>query len=162
MFGAPTSSRITSNGPCSSKPSGSMAASAPSSFTWSRRSALRTVAVTRAPAAAPSWTAAVPTPPAAPWTSRRSPAFSPHCVKTASCAVVKTSGVPPAAGQSSASGTGMSWRSWTTASSACPPPPTIAMTRSPSSNRRAPGPSAATSPASSRPGMSAGEPGGAG
>ena len=58
----------------------------------------RTVAVTRAPADAPSWTAAVPTPPAAPWTRSRSPGASPAWVKIASCAVVKTSGVPPACG----------------------------------------------------------------
>ena len=75
---------------------------------------------------------------------------------------MKTSGRPPAAGQSSGSGTGIAARSCTTASSAWPPPPTIAMTRSPSSKRLASGPSAATSPASSSPGMSGGEPGGAG
>ena len=50
-FGAPTSSRTTSNGPCSAKPSGSTTASAPSSATAARASGLRTVAVTRAPAA---------------------------------------------------------------------------------------------------------------
>ena len=53
-FGAPTSSRTTSNGPCSSKPSGSMTASAPSCATASRASGLRTVAVTRAPTACAS------------------------------------------------------------------------------------------------------------
>ena len=53
--------------------------------------------------------------------------------------MVKTSGSPPAAGQSSGSGTGIAARSWTTANSACPPPPTIAITRSPSSKRLAPG-----------------------
>ena len=84
------------------------------------------------------------------------------CVKSASWAVVKTSGTPPAGGQSRRSGTAISVRSWTTASSAWPPPPTIPITRSPSAKRVAPGPSSATSPASSRPGMSAGEPGGAG
>ena len=50
------------------------------------------------PAARPSWIAAVPTPPAPPWTSRRSPARSPACVNSASWAVVNTSGVPPASG----------------------------------------------------------------
>src|SRR4051812_11806486 len=65
-FGAPTSSRMTSNGPCSSKPSGSSTSCAPSAVTDSRASARRTVAVTCAPALAPSCTAAVPTPPAAP------------------------------------------------------------------------------------------------
>ena len=46
-------------------------------------------------------------------------------------------GRPPAPGQSSASGTGIAPRSCSTASSAWPPPPTIAITRSPSSNRGA-------------------------
>ena len=59
-------------------------------------------------------------------------------------------------------GTGMSWRSWTVASSAWPAPPAMPMTRSPTAKRVAPGPSSATSPASSRPGMSAGIPGGGG
>ena len=57
-------------------------------------------------------------------------------MKSASWAVVKTSGTPPAAVQSSSSGTGIATRSWTTASSAWPPPPTIAITRSPGSKRR--------------------------
>ena len=111
-LGAPTSSSTTSNGPCSTKSSGATA-SAPSAATSSRSSSRRTVAVTRAPAARPSWIAAVPTPPAPPCTSRRSPGREPAWVKSASCAVVKTSGKPPAAGQSSASGTGIATRSWT-------------------------------------------------
>ena len=78
----------------------------PSAATCSRSSSRRTVAVTRAPAARASWIAAVPTPPAPPCTSRRSPGRSPACVKSASWAVVKTSGSPPAAGQSSAVGHG--------------------------------------------------------
>ena len=57
----------------------------------------------------------MPTPPAAPWTSSRSPTVSPAWVKSASWAVVKTSGTPPAAVQSSSSGTGIAVRSWTTA-----------------------------------------------
>ena len=76
---------------------------------------------------APSWIAAVPTPPAAPWTSSRSPGRSPAWVKSASCAVVNTSGTPPAAAQSRLLGhRHQRSRSCTTASSACPPPPTIA------------------------------------
>ena len=59
-----------------------------------------------APAATASCTPARPTPPAAPWTQSRSPMASPHCVNRASWAVVKTSGNPPAAGQSTPSGTG--------------------------------------------------------
>ena len=57
---------------------------------------------------------------------------------------------------------GIAARSCTTASSAWAPPPTTAITRSPSAKRPAAGPAATTSPASSTPGMSAGEPGGAG
>ena len=160
-FGAPTSSRITSYSPCSTKASGSIAFT-PSAAIWSRACWLRTVAVTRAPAITPSWTAAMPTPPAAPCTSNRSPTVRPAWVKSASWAVVKTSGTPPAAVQSSSSGTGIAVRSWTTASSAWPPPATIAITRSPGSKRPARRPQVTTSPASSSPGMSAGAPGGAG
>ena len=76
----------------------------------SRASGSRTVPVTRAPAMTPSWTAAMPTPPAAPCTRSRSPTVSPACVNSASWAVVKTSGTPPAASQSSSSGTGMASR----------------------------------------------------
>ena len=92
--------------------------------------------------------------PPPPCTSSRSPGRSSAWVKSASWAVVNTSGTPPAAGQSSASGTGIAARSCTTESSAWPPPPTTAITRSPSSKRMRPVPSATTSPASSRPGMS--------
>ena len=63
--------------------------------------------MTCAPSACASCTAAVPTPPAAPWTSSRSPGRSPACVKSASWAVVKTSGSPPASGKATASGTGI-------------------------------------------------------
>ena len=59
-------------------------------------------------------------------------------------------------------GIGIAVRSWTTASSAWPPPATIDITRSPGSKRCTPGPHSTTSPASSSPGMSCGAPGGAG
>ena len=59
-------------------------------------------------------------------------------------------------------GTRMASRSWTTTYSACPPPPTIPITRFPGAHRPAPSPTASTSPAYSSPGMSAGAPGGAG
>ena len=117
QFGAPTSSRITSNGPASPNSSGAIALT-PSAAISSRQCSSRTVAVTRAPAIVASCTAAVPTPPAAPWTSSRSPTDSPACVNSASWAVKKTSGTPPAAIQSSSSGTGIATRSLTTASSA--------------------------------------------
>ena len=57
-------------------------------------------------------------------------------MNSASWAVQKTSGTPPAAVQSSSSGIGIATRSCTIASSPCPPPPTIAITPSPTSNRR--------------------------
>ena len=89
------------------------------------------------------------------------PSVSSHCVKSASCAVVNTSGNPPASDQPSPSGTGSATRSWTHARSAWPPPPTTAITASPTANRDVAGPVAITSPASSSPGMSAGASGGA-
>ena len=60
------------------------------------------------------------------------------------------------------SGTGKAVVRERSTSSACAPPPTTAMTRSPTTKRSTPGPTAVTTPASSRPGMSAGQPGGAG
>ena len=78
----------------------------------------------------------MPTPPAAPWTRTRSPSVSPHWVNSASCAVVKTSGKPPASAQPRPAGTGSATRSCTTASSACAPPPTTAITWSPTREAR--------------------------
>ena len=139
-LGAPTSSRMTSNGPCSSKPSGSIALTSSASM----RSRLVGVADGGGDARA-GHLAELDARPCrrrrrAPWTSRRSPARSPAWVKSASWAVVKTSGTPPAASHSSSSGTGIAVRSWTTASSAWPPPATIDITRSPGSKRWTPGP----------------------
>ena len=81
-------------------------------------------------------------------------------MNSASWAVTKTSAAPPARAASPAP-RAPAWRprSCSTASSAWPPPPTIAITRSPSEKRCAPGPSPTTSPASSRPGMSCGRAG---
>ena len=61
---------------------------------------LRTVASTRAPAAAAICTAAVPTPPLAPLTTRSSPGRSPAWLMIASCAVTNTSGTAAAASSS--------------------------------------------------------------
>ena len=58
---------------------------------------------------------------------------------SASWAVVKVSAKPPASAHDRPSGTGRRWRSWTTASSAIAPPPTTAMTRSPSVQPVTPG-----------------------
>ena len=85
-----------------------------------------------------------------------------HWVNRASWAVEKASGNPPASSQGSPSGTARAQRSSTAAISAWAPPPTTAMTRSPTAKRAARRPTATTSPATSRPGMSAGTPGGAG
>ncbi len=115
-----------------------------------------------APAAAASWTAAVPTPPAAPVTSTRSPRARPHWVNSASWAVENASGNPPASAQPTVSGTASACVSSTTARVAWAPPPTTAITRSPVAKRVTRRPTAATTPASSSPGMSAGEPAGAG
>ena len=73
MCTAPTSSRITSAPPSSrtcANASSAPSAVAPSSATRGRSSAVRTFATTRAPRHAPICTAAVPTPPLAPFTSR--------------------------------------------------------------------------------------------
>ena len=113
----------------------------PSAPTGSRSSVAATVAVTRGAGRARragSRPCRPRRPPRAPAGARRR--RSAACVKSASWAVVKTSGSPPAAAQSSDSGTGISTRSWTTTSSAWAPPPTIAITRSPAAKRSAPGP----------------------
>ena len=115
-----------------------------------------------APAHAASCTPAIPTPPAAPVTRTRSPRASPPWVNSASWAVANTSGKPPASGQPMAGGTAMAAVSSTTATVACPPPPTSPITRSPGANRVTPSPTAVTVPASSMPGTSRGQPGGAG
>ena len=155
--GRADSSRTTSKGPMPRASSGS-AALAPKEATASRNDACRTEATQRAPVAAASCTPAFPTPPAAPVTSTRSPRARPHWVNSASWAVENASGNPPASGQLTSRGTGMATRSSTTASSACAPPPTTAMTRSPIENRVVCRPVATTSPASSIPGMSGGDP----
>ena len=128
-----------------------------------RRSAsLRTVAVTWAPASTPSCTPAMPTPPAAPCTRRCSPGREP---------ALREEGVVRGRedlGEAAGLGPGTCRRA---PGSPCararararpaPPPPTTAITRSPTAKCSTFGPTATTSPASSRPGMSAGESGGA-
>jgi len=114
---------MTSKGPSSTIAPGSTT-EAPSRATSARIAGLRTVAVTRAPVATASWTAALPTPPAPPEMHTRSPTARPHWVNRASWAVVHTSGTAPASSQDSSAGTGIAIRSCTTASS-------VGMTRSP-------------------------------
>ena len=104
-LGAPTSSRITSKGPCSAKPSGAID-SAPSARDL--RAQLARCARSRSLVRRPRARAGSPR-------SRRRrrrraraaarPGAARACVKSASWAVVNTSGRPPAAGQSSTAGT---------------------------------------------------------
>ena len=83
-------------------------------------------------------------------------------MKSASCDVTHASGIAAASSSDSASGILTSIRSCATASSAWASPDAIAITRSPGFQAVTPGPTAATSPASSRPGMSSRVPGGGG
>ena len=164
MCTAPTSSRMTSAPPSSrtrAKASSADIASAPSSATRGRSFSERTLATTRAPIAAPICTAAVPTPPLPPFTSSTSPAARPAC-SIASKAVRNACGVAAAVRASSASGTFTSSRSEASTRSAIPPPPTSPNARSPTANEVTPAPTATTGPATSRPGTSAGHPGGGG
>ena len=127
------------------------------------RCSARTVATTVAPATRPSCTAATPTPPAAPLDEQpladRELGLGerPHRARSRTPRRSRRH-----SGQSTLPGTGRACRSCVSASSAWPPPPTRAITGSPAANRSTPGPVAATSPASSSPGMSAGASGGAG
>src|SRR3989454_6721362 len=75
---------------------------------------------------------------------------------------MKASGMPPASTRSSGSGTRAQWAAATVRSSAWPPPAMIPITRSPGQGWATAEPTASTVPANSRPGMSAGAPGGAG
>ena len=92
----------------------------------------------------------------------RSPRRSPSWVNSASCAVRYASGTAAASSSESGDGTASASSSWTTTYSAYAPPPTIPITRAPTLHLPAPAPVASTTPAYSRPGTSAGTPGGAG
>ena len=85
--------------------------SAPRAATCARTDSERTVARTRPPATAPSWTAAVPTPPLAPLTTKLAETEVAERECTASCAVTKTSGTAAALTSSSPAGTGATCRS---------------------------------------------------
>ena len=116
----------------------------------------------RTPADWVNCTAAVPTPLPTAWIRTVSPSERFIWRKRASKAVMKTSGIAPASSVPTPAGTRTAVRSWATTNSAYPPPPTIPMTRSPFFQRVTSGPTASTVPEYSRPGMSSGEPGGAG
>ena len=90
----PTTSTITSTPwpPVSSftasrKPSTRTVSSAPAAFATAAFSSVLTTAIVRAPYPFATWMLAVPTPPAAPWISTVSPAFSAPRSARANCAV---------------------------------------------------------------------------
>ena len=115
-----------------------------------------------APAALASWRAAVATPEPTAWMRTAAPGRSPPMVNMASWAVMPASGRAPASVRLMPAGTRSSIRSWAMAYSACASPAAMAMTGSPTFQPVTPSPSAATSPASSRPGTSSRKPGGGG
>ena len=139
-----------------------MASSRPRARACASLAALREVPATVAPMRFASCTAAVPTPLPTAWISTRSPATSRPRATSASHAVRNASGIAAASVYAIPSGTAIVSSACTTTNSAWAPPPTSPMTRSPTCHRVTPGPSASTSPAYSRPGMSAGQPAGAG
>ncbi len=151
----PAVSRTTSNNPSSVGDTVRWSAAwwAPSVRTKSRLAA-RARAVTSAPYACPSWTAALPTPPAAPRTSSRSPGLSAALSRRAVTAVVAT-GSAAAATRSSPSGTRPSRSGRTVTYSAGLPNPELRPraphTRSPTATPVVPVPSAAISPVKSSP-----------
>ena len=89
-FMPPTSSSTTSAPPSSrtrANASGPLSASTPSAATFARTDSLRTLAITVTSIERAICTAAVPTPPLAPFTSSTSPARRPDCETIASYAV---------------------------------------------------------------------------
>ena len=138
----------------------SMPTSRPRALACSSFPAVRDVPRTVAPMAWASCAAAVPTPLPTVWMRTRSPRFKRPRTVRASKAVRNASGTAAASPKSSAAGIGSTSSSGTTSSSACAPPPAMPMTRSPGAQRD-PAPADSISPAYSRPGTSAGHPGGA-
>ena len=80
---SPSVSSITA----SLNPSSSTTSSAPALRASSPFSSVLTTAIARAPYPLATWIVAVPTPPAAPWTSTVSPSRSPPRSASAKCAV---------------------------------------------------------------------------
>ena len=131
-----------------------MVTSAPRSAHAASFSAVPAVVNTFADIALASWMANVPIPPEPPWTSSRSPGWSPAIMNTFDHTVQATSGIEPAVTRSTPSGTGISWPAGTATSSAYPPPASSAHTSSPTAQPVTPSPSAATVPLHSRPSTS--------
>ena len=109
--------------------------------------------MTLAPKALASWIAVVPMPDEPPCTSSVSPAFSPPRSNTLCQTVKKVSGSAAGLGQVKPAGTGSALLSCTDAIFGIAAAGDSAQTWSPSFQRVDAGPSAATSPATSRPGQ---------
>ena len=109
--------------------------------------------MTRAPAALPSWTAPLPTPPAAACTSRVSPAASRARRCSPNHPVWYVMKKAPASASSRPSGAGSALAAFISVSSANAPPIEPPMSRSPGATPVTPGPAATTSPHSSTPGV---------
>ena len=154
----PVSSRTTAT---KSSRRWSMAFSAPRLSHTAHFSGDPAVVKTRAPKARPSWIAVVPIPPEPPWTRRVSPDFSRPRSKTLAHTVKNVSGIAAAATSSRPFGTGRHCGAGATQYSAYPPPETRAQTRSLTQAPGVSSPTATTSPATSRPGMSEAPGGGA-
>src|SRR6266545_6726909 len=151
-MGPPMASSTTSNWPSSGEPSpGWTSTSAPAARTAAPRCWLPAWPVTVALASTASCTANRPTPPAAPVTSTRSPAWT-LASRRMPTAVTPATGRAAAVTKSQALGSGAVHSAGTTARSAKAPPEGLAATtRSPASNPVTPSPTAATVPATSQP-----------
>ncbi len=114
------------------------------------------VPMTVAPQARASWTATVPTPPVAPWTSTVSPAPT-FSVLSARCAVCPEADSAPACSQGIPAGLRTSWVPSARTSSAAQPRIRKPSTSSPTAQSWTPAPTASTTPANSLPGISPGD-----
>ena len=104
----------------------------------------------------PSATAAIPTPPAAPSTSRVSPGCSSARSTSACIDVAYVNSVAAPTSKPTASGSATTALAATTMRSANAPCTTVAATRSPTATVSTPGPTAVTTPAASPPGTKGG------
>ena len=133
------------------KPSGAMASDAPACSARSRFSSVEATAITRAPIAVANWVAAIPIPPPAPCTSTVSPACSRPRWASAKCTVSTFIGTDAPCVKLRLSGSGNTCDGSVATTSAKPPSPGKAHTRSPA-DRPEPSGAERTTPAISEPG----------
>ena len=134
----------------------------PSAPARSSLSGVREVPITVTPSTSASCAAAVPTPLPIACTSTLSPPRTRACRTMASHAVRNASGIAAASTYVMLSSTAIASAWCTTTYSAWAPPPTSPITRSPRDQYVTPRPTSTISPAYSSPGMSSGQPAGAG